>query len=387
MWIVPTNHNLYSAFAPEFLDSKEALNEQLIHLGEYERIEKGDKRFNKKFTVSTLSLMWKSKPLSSQTWLRKWSQVYWIQNLFGRMLKPSMHGHFVGRYTASLADIHASRFPTQANAVELKMKDTFPRIYLSRLKSSDRNLFISKMSQGTYPWDMKKYEEVYQILATELRKESLLRRKLERHTEGRDSLFSELWKTPVSSDGEGGVLQIREGANAKYKLRDQAPHWGTPRVTTNGGIGYPDKPDDSRVEDQVMNWPTPTSMIQEQDLETFQNRKEKALAKKINGNGCGMNLGHAIQQWTTPSSLDWKDTPGRTAEQERSVTETSIFPLGQGLHQHEWEEPRTIESSMVYTVNGYNFTEDLHRAIGNSVVEYVSELAFITLLDKHIKNL
>lgn len=334
MWIVPTNHNLYSAFAPEFLDSKEALNEQLIHLGEYERIEKGEKRFNKKFTVSTLSLMWKSKPLSSQTWLRKWSQVYWIQNLFGRMLKPSMHGHFVGRYTASLADIHASRFPTQANAVELKMKDTFSRIYLSRLKSSDRNLFISKMSQGTYPWDMKKYAEVYQILAIELRKESLLRRKLERHTEGSDSLFSELWKTPVSSDGEGGVLQIREGANAKYKLRDQAPHWGTPRVTTNGGIGYPDKPDESRIEDQVMNWPTPTSMIQEQDLKTFQNRKEKALAKKINGNGIGMNLGHAIQMWPTPvaheTRLGYQDrSNGKKGSQESltTVVMNTDFPL------------------------------------------------------------
>jgi len=60
------------------------------------------------------------------------------------------------------------------------------------------------------------------------------------------------------------------------------------------------------------------------------------------------------------------------------------FPAGQGTYQHPWEEPRTIESGMVYTIDGYNFTEDLHRAIGNSVVEQTAELAFISLIKKQI---
>lgn len=77
---------------------------------------------------------------------------------------------------------------------------------------------------------------------------------------------------------------------------------------------------------------------------------------------------------------------GRT-KQERPATEASLFPAGQGTFQYEWEEPRTIESSLVYTIDRYNFTEDLHRAIGNSVVEQTAELAFLTLLDKHIKNM
>lgn len=58
------------------------------------------------------------------------------------------------------------------------------------------------------------------------------------------------------------------------------------------------------------------------------------------------------------------------------------FPAGQGVYQHEWEEPRTVESSVEYTINGYNFTEDLHRAIGNSVVEQTAELAFRDLWRK-----
>jgi DNA (cytosine-5)-methyltransferase 1 len=62
------------------------------------------------------------------------------------------------------------------------------------------------------------------------------------------------------------------------------------------------------------------------------------------------------------------------------------FPAGQGAFQYEWEEPRTIESSVEYTINGYNFTEDLHRAIGNSVVEQTAELAFRDLWNKHFPN-
>ena len=58
------------------------------------------------------------------------------------------------------------------------------------------------------------------------------------------------------------------------------------------------------------------------------------------------------------------------------------FPAGQGVYQHPWEEPRTIESCMEYTINGYNFTEDLHRAIGNSVVEQTAEFAFRDLTAK-----
>ncbi len=65
-----------------------------------------------------------------------------------------------------------------------------------------------------------------------------------------------------------------------------------------------------------------------------------------------------------------------------SITQAS-FPLGQGQYQWEWEEERTIESGLVYTINGYNFTSDLHRAIGNSVVEQTAEIAFLDLLKKH----
>jgi len=66
-------------------------------------------------------------------------------------------------------------------------------------------------------------------------------------------------------------------------------------------------------------------------------------------------------------------------------TDSAYWPAEQGHYQHEWEEPRTIEPGLGCTINGYSFREDLLRALGNSVVEQTAELAFITLLQKHLK--
>ncbi len=58
------------------------------------------------------------------------------------------------------------------------------------------------------------------------------------------------------------------------------------------------------------------------------------------------------------------------------------WPARPDESQYEWEAPR-IESSVGYTVNGYNFREDLLRMAGNAVVEQTAELAFRSLLRKH----
>jgi site-specific DNA-cytosine methylase len=59
------------------------------------------------------------------------------------------------------------------------------------------------------------------------------------------------------------------------------------------------------------------------------------------------------------------------------------WPAGPRGQQHDWEEPRSVKSGLGCTANGYNFREDLLRALGNSVVEQQGEFAFIDLLKKH----
>ena len=67
----------------------------------------------------------------------------------------------------------------------------------------------------------------------------------------------------------------------------------------------------------------------------------------------------------------------------RSIASTSVWPLGQGPYQWEWEEPR-LESRVGFSAYGYNYTEDLLRMAGNSVVPQQAELAFITLIQKFL---
>ena len=71
----------------------------------------------------------------------------------------------------------------------------------------------------------------------------------------------------------------------------------------------------------------------------------------------------------------------------RDNSTLSRWPTSPGSAQHNWEEPRTIESSVGCTINGYNFRTDLLRMYGNAVVEQTAELAFKDLLKKHLDNL
>jgi len=78
------------------------------------------------------------------------------------------------------------------------------------------------------------------------------------------------------------------------------------------------------------------------------------------------------------------DTQERTKSGERHIGSQSIrdrWPARPGQPQFEWEEPR-VESRVGFSVDGYNFREDLLRMAGNAVVPQQAELAWITLWNK-----
>ncbi len=90
------------------------------------------------------------------------------------------------------------------------------------------------------------------------------------------------------------------------------------------------------------------------------------------------NIGGVYEQ--TPVNQDkWSETDGTDSPYR------SKYPAGQGHFQYDWEPKRTIEPGLGCTFNGYNFREDILRAIGNSVVADCAEIAFIDLLYKHLK--
>jgi DNA (cytosine-5)-methyltransferase 1 len=101
--------------------------------------------------------------------------------------------------------------------------------------------------------------------------------------------------------------------------------------------------------------------------------------------GSGESVVYAISKGLQGHNGNDEATEG-WQEQDRSVTKAD-FPMGQGFEQYQWEEPRTIESGLGCTINGYNYQEDILRALGNSVVEQTVELAFIDLMNKHLSSL
>lgn len=68
------------------------------------------------------------------------------------------------------------------------------------------------------------------------------------------TLQARTWRTPSASESERGSMEIREGADAKLKLRDQTENWGAPRAKEVDQLGiFTEPPRNWRQE-----YPTPT---------------------------------------------------------------------------------------------------------------------------------
>lgn len=239
MWIIPKNHPLYSAFALEYVDSKEELKELSDQLES--------------------RLMWKSKPSPVGTWLLRWNRVYWIRPLFGRMLKPSQHQNFVEKYTASLEDIHAS-----------------PSVTLGTVKVKKIHAISGRSSNSKY-LQLDPFGASLKMLP--------------------DTLHSVL--NPSSVAWKKWVTGLRR----EYTQRKKLVH----PTDENGCLSS-------------QCWPTPTTRMQEEDVEKFQirQRRLKERHQGKTGNGCGPSLPVAIRLYPTPASRDWKDSGYEGAAQNRS---------------------------------------------------------------------
>ena len=162
----------------------------------------------------------------------------------------------------------------------------------------------------------------------------------------REAGFSPWEKTPQASDGEGGVMEIQEGSAGKYKLRDFAA---------------------------LASWPTPNAGPQNDTDGRWEERRAETKERVQNGNGFGMTLGmastlaswptpmavpdseasHGQQSgqyrkqmddligWTTPSSRDWKDTPGMatTATNPDGTERARLDQLPRQANLASWPTP------------------------------------------------
>jgi len=271
-------------------------------------------------------LMSKSKPLSLPTLLRAWKWVPYLPPLCGQILKHSQQGVFLTEYTASLAVIHASPSAKPDSEKAQKTHDTFGRLYAAT--SAQLSLFgvFSKTSQDTSVWDSNKFTETYTTWATQLRQESLQRRKLARHTD--ESASSSLQYRTHTSQASGisskrlkGKLGSRlydqlTGRNVQYGLSQQVEilinplmcqayveareeaNWPTPTsadIFINNLKSSQQKQGSMHSVNlpQAVNWSTPTAMMDSMYPDLSENRNSDSLATQAHN-------------WTTPQSRDYK---------------------------------------------------------------------------------
>lgn len=309
MWILPNNHPLSSAFAPEYVDSKEDLKEF--------------------FTQSEPPFLWKSKPLLWKTFLLQWKRVWWVRHLSGRILKPSARNRFEDALMESLGDIRVNRFLSLAIEAEKKTPDISGLSFDDILRLYNQDGVFSKTLRATSHLDSMWSKENWKKWATSLRLVYTQRKKLERRIKEKDSSFSpselELlppWPTPTTMIQEESLDTFylrKERALAKkingngigMNIAHAVKQWGTPRVSTNNMMGNTNNPEASRIEDQVLKWPTPT--VDEANNLTRTSGDYKSLTREI-------------QNWTTPSTRDYKDTPGMTAERADGRSRNDQLP-------------------------------------------------------------
>jgi hypothetical protein len=132
----------------------------------------------------------------------------------------------------------------------------------------------------------------------------------------REAGFSPWEKTPQASDGDGGVMEVREGSAGKYKLRDFAA---------------------------LSSWPTPVAEPANGTPEAFLERKRRSVAKTGRSMGIVLSdLGMVSQlsSWPTPQA----NNAERGGSEQRATNPARSNDLHDFALMAAWPTPRTSDT-------------------------------------------
>ena len=165
------------------------------------------------------SAMWRSKPSSKQTWLRRLKKDAWMTRLSTRILKPSLHESFEEKYTASLEDIPVSPSVAQESEKERKTQDTYGPT--SETMSGQLDLFgaFSRMSEVTPRWGYGESCPIWKKMVTERSGDCSRRRKQARLTNASDASSLRNYPTPEAHTVEKYSLQ-KDGQKKTQRSRN-----------------------------------------------------------------------------------------------------------------------------------------------------------------------
>ena len=262
------------------------------------------------------SLLWRSKPSTSPTWLRRWKKVKFMQHLSIRTLKPSHTGNFVDAWTSSLADSRASHSQLLESVKQLKTPDTFSHISPTESESANLELFSLKtLRESSQPRQQtgnlfcNMFSENWKAWVIQQRQEYSARLKSAQLIRESECL-SLAWPTSRASDAVGSVEKNVEMTSTGFKLKRQS------------GISYGAKLRDAVETYEKKSWATPQVTDVRTDVRTPSERSPKA-----NKGGC-KNLREEVMQ---PQNYCFHQDPAKSNKS------------GKNQEFHQWATPRANE--------------------------------------------
>lgn len=134
MWIIPKNLKTKNSHIYHYAQDMEGLTLDCNELSK----------------MSEQSLMWRSKPSPSATWLRRWKTDLLSQHLFGRILKPSLGKCLMEKWTSCQVASLANHSVRQVEDKETKTQDTCFPTSRKEYENVDLPLFSWKMLKESY---------------------------------------------------------------------------------------------------------------------------------------------------------------------------------------------------------------------------------------------
>jgi len=277
----------------------------------------------------SLNVTWRSKLQSPKSWLRVLKTGAWTMHRSGVISKALTLNPGEAISTWLLGDIRALPSLVPGSGLEPPTLDTCGPTLPESLENANLNGFSSKTSPDTLVWDFAKSPESYKKWATELRLDSLRRRKWALRTVGN---ASSCWRTPNVQEsgvnpetliGEiGHRLYTASGRNAQHGLPQQVVMWAKqvmwPTVrTTDGNAGRgcirignsfrrpskglkEDRLFGANLSDAASAWPTPTC----------QDAKHATNSPGQEGrNGLVITALRQVAMWNTPRAQEDGSSP------------------------------------------------------------------------------
>jgi len=260
--------------------------------------------------MSEKSLMWRSKPSLSQTWLRRWKRVTYMRHLSTRILRPSHTKNFMEKWISSQQAFLANRSAPLVAELPQKILDTFTPTSQKESQSADQLMLFSKTSKGLSQVKQpmaSRYSsmssEIWKKEVIEHRGEYSQRVKLALHTSGRECLS---WPTADATNVSDGIpweisgKQLEE-RRARVKI---AVAEGKTKAGSGRSVNL------AMAVQRELAWATPTTQdtIEHKDMKL--NEKGRRLTKD-GKDSHSVGLGDQVKiekGWQTPTTRDWKDT-------------------------------------------------------------------------------